>query len=318
MPNGSVTPVLGFDIEAVPSNRGETRVWRVKAVNSPAYWYVKRFCHPTDFQRYLKGLYILGQDEPGSYLCPIRCAGQDDLYRLIATYPLQGTSIKTLFVRSTRFDKLPWWLCSDLPTLARRIGLGLRAFWKHRCDSHSDLYDFSPSATAERMLRKCMRLHEIMPESWERLQAVVTPYAQRLGLIDNLDCSFLLGDLALDNLLLCNDEQLGVFDLDDIGIGDWRYDVACLIQRISEAEACFYYSRSRVRHFQRLLLDELGLAVNDPILAIYRIEFYLDMLWSARHCQDDSGLPRSRFSNQVVEQMLDRHLQSLGRKDTVL
>jgi len=318
MPNDSVTPVSGLSIEAVPSHRGETRVWRVKAVNSSANWYVKRFRHSADYQRYLQGLHILEQDESGSYLCPIRCAGQDDTHRLIATYPLQGTSLKALFVRGTRFDKLPWWLGSDLPTLARRIGRGLRSFWRHRCEPHSDLYDYRPLATADRMLKKCMRLRELMPESWERLQSIVTHHAQHLRSINKFDESFVLGDLALDNLLLCNNERLGVFDLDDIGIGDWRRDIACLMQRISEAEAHVYYSRSRVRRFQRLLLDEFGLAANDLILAIYRIESYLDMLWSARPCHDDRGLPTVGFSSQVVEQMLDRHLQSLDRKDAVL
>ena len=310
--DGSVPLIPGFDIETVASNRGEVRVWQVTAVDPPAIWYIKHFRDLAVYRRYMEVFRILGQDEvQKSYLNPVQCAGHDDLHQLIATYPLQGTSAKVLFVRGTRLDKLFSWPHSDLAGLARRIIWGLRAFWSYRCESHPDLYNYHPLESADRILKKCERLRDIVPESWKNIYDAVAQHAQRLRSIKGFDHSFVLGDLALDNLLLCN-ERLGVFDLDDIGIGDWRYDIACLIQRVSEAEMNAYYSSRRVRYFQQLILDEVGLSPDDPVLSIYRIEFYLNMLWSVQH-KDNRNLPKVELSCQKIKQMLDRHLQGMGK-----
>ena len=309
-PDGSVPLLPGFDIKAVLGNRGEVRVWRVKEVDPPATWYIKRFRNPAVYRRYMEVFRILGQDEvPKAYLYPVQCAGHDDFHQLIATYPLQGTSANAIFVRGTRLDKLFSWPCSDMGNLARRIVRGLRAFWSYRCEVHPDLYDYRPLESADRMLKKCERLRNVVPEAWERIHAAVAQHAQRLRSISDFDYSLVLGDLTLANLLI-DDEYLGIFDLEDIGIGDWRYDVACLIQRVSEAETDTYYSSRRVRHFQQLLMDEVGMAIDDPILSIYRIEFYLDMLWSVMH-KNDRNLPRIGLSYQKIEQMLDSHLKGM-------
>lgn len=309
----SVLAVDGFDVRAMSGHRGETRVWRVWRVNPPTCWYVKRLREPRIYRRYLEGLQCLERIvADGSNILPAQWAGQDEAHLLVATRAVEGSSATSRFVRAVRFDKLFFWRCSDLDGLARQLGRGLRALWDHTCTSNPALFDYTPQGTTARILQKCDRLREVLPQLWQRFHRGVNRVAEQLKETPCPQRSFLLGDVNLSNLLLSG-PYVGVFDLDDIGVGDWRRDVSCLVQRLTEAEERRFYSQRRVRRFGRLFLEAVGLEPNDRVMGMYRVEFFLDMLWSSVRHTADRSLPILGFSIRNVERLMDKHLDRLAR-----
>ena len=55
----------------------------------------------------------------------------------------------------------------------------------------------------------------------------------------------------------------------------------------------------------------LRLDPNDRVLGLYRVEFYLDMLWSSARSATDKSLPTPARPRRTVERLLDQHLACL-------
>ena len=78
------------------------------------------------------------------------------------------------------------------------------------------------------MYDKLQRLEDAMPDVYREAAPRVERVLEVLRDVPGRQ-SFLIGDVDLVNMLL-NENRLCFFDLDDIGVGDPRRDLACLFR----------------------------------------------------------------------------------------
>jgi len=293
----------GCEIRPQPSFRGATRVWTVRDNATGNQWYVKKVENRDIYHRYIHGAPIFASlENQSSLLRAVEIAGSDAGHLMIATGAVPGLLASTILVDSARYDRVFSWRAADLKELGRRVAAALCVVWSSSGPDPEVFENYMPAACASQIDRKFERLSDVAPAVHEKYKHAIAQACGRLRKAE-YSTSFLIGDVDLANMLFV-DGQVCFFDLDDLGYGDRRRDMACLLYRLDITCRNWKYSRLQIKKLRQRLLARTGIDRNDPIIGMYQVEFVIDALWSALRHREDKNLPVHGQSPKHLESEL--------------